>query len=107
MIQCALEYNNYLINNLIKEKNNINNDEYNAALSKLFNNLNILSKHCDKFREKFLFTDFELDKNQIDDINIYKKSKKKIPIEQNNNIDTRKFNNSYTGLIFEFDKNLI
>ena len=107
LIQCALEYNNYLINNLIKEKNNINNDEYDAALSKLFNNLNILSKHCDKFREKFLFTDFELDKNQIDDINIYKKSKKKIPIEQNNNIDTRKFNNSYTGLIFEFDKNLI
>jgi hypothetical protein len=107
LIQCALEYNNYLIKNLIKEKNNINNNEYEAALNKLFNNLKILSKHCDKFKEKYLFTDFELDKNQIDDINIYKRAKKKISVESNNNIDTKKFNNSYTGLTFEFDKNLI
>ena len=43
LIQCSLEYNSYLIEILIKEKDNINESEYNTALNRIYHNLCVLS----------------------------------------------------------------
>ena len=53
LIQCALEYNSYLIENLIKEKNDLSPLEYNAALNRLYQNLSVLSESFENYENKY------------------------------------------------------
>ena len=53
LIQCALEYNSYLIENLIKEKDNISQLEYENALNRLYHNLSVLSESFELYENKF------------------------------------------------------
>ena len=52
IIQCALEYNYFLIKSTIENRKNITQNEYNAVMDRLYNNLQILSNHCDNFYKK-------------------------------------------------------
>ena len=104
LIQSALDYNNYLIQDIINKKDEMNNKEYELALNKLWDNLSVLAKHCDNYMEKFNLVD--IPKNNIknqEDIN--KKNKKK-NINQNN-MNQRIFTNSFTDLSFEIEKNFL
>ena len=104
LIQCGLDYNNYLIENIIKRKDEMNNFEYESALNKLWDNLSILAKHCDKYMEKFNLIDIPKSNNKNqDDLN--KKNKKKISNQKDMN--QRIFTNSFTDLSFEIDKNFL
>ena len=49
LIQSALDYNNYLIQEIINKKDEMNNYEYESALNKLWDNLSVLAKHCDNY----------------------------------------------------------
>ena len=53
LIQCALEYNSYLIENLIIEKDNISQIEYETALNKLYHNLSVLSESFEVYENKY------------------------------------------------------
>ena len=53
LIQCALEYNSYLIENLIKEKDKLNQLEYNTALDRLYDNLSILTENFELYENKY------------------------------------------------------
>ena len=53
IIQCALEYNNYLINYIINNKHQMTIAAYDDLTDKLYDNLSILSNHCDSFKKKF------------------------------------------------------
>ena len=53
LIQCSLEYNSYLIENLIKEKDNINESEYDTALNSLYHKLCVLSESFELYENKF------------------------------------------------------
>ena len=53
IIQCALEYNNYLINYIINNKHQMTIDAYEDFTDKLYDNLSLLSNHCDNFKKKF------------------------------------------------------
>ena len=64
LIQSALDYNNYLIQNIINKKNEMNNYEYESALNKLWDNLSVLAKHCDKYMEKFNLVDIPKNNNK-------------------------------------------
>ena len=104
LIQSALDYNNYLIQDIINKKDEMNNNEYELALNKLWDNLSVLAKHCDDYKEKFNLVDIPKHnmKNQED---INKKNKKK-NINQNN-MNQRIFTNSFTDLSFEIEKNFL
>ena len=56
LIQCALEYNSYLIENLIQEKDNMNKLEFDSALNRLYNNLIILTENFEDYEDKFKIT---------------------------------------------------
>ena len=53
IIQCALEYNNYLINYIINNKHQMTIDAYEDFTDKLYDNLSLLSNHCDNFKKNF------------------------------------------------------
>ena len=53
LIQCALEYNSYLIENLIKEKNKLSKLENDAALNRLYENLNVLTESFELYENKY------------------------------------------------------
>ena len=53
LIQCALEYNSFLIENLIKEKNNLSKLENDAALNRLYENLNVLTESFELYEKKY------------------------------------------------------
>ena len=95
LIQCALEYNDYLIENLIKEKNNITSIEYNTALNRLYQNLNVLSNNFESFEEKY-----KLISNK--DNNIDNKNKTEIKVRNKNdeirNETDRLYSNSITNI---------
>ena len=105
LIQCALEYNCYLIENLIKEKNNISKIENDTALDRLYQNLNVLSesfelyenKHkliCNNGKNNIIIKD-KNNKNNKDNKDINKNNE-----EQINNID-RIYSNSITNIKME------
>ena len=64
LIQCALEYNSYLIENLIKEKDNINKLEYDTALNRLYNNLSILTENFESYEDKYKLIDTKIKDNK-------------------------------------------
>ena len=64
LIQCALEYNSYLIENLIKEKDNLNKLEYDTALNRLYNNLNILTENFESYEDKYKLIDTKIKDNK-------------------------------------------
>ena len=95
LIQCALEYNDYLIENLIKEKNNITSIEYNSALNRLYQNLNVLSNNFESFEEKY-----KLISNKDDNIDNKNKTETKVinkNIEECND-NERLYSNSITNI---------
>ena len=64
LIQCALEYNSYLIENLIKEKDNLNKLEYDTALNRLYNNLSILTENFESYEDKYKLIDTKIKDNK-------------------------------------------
>ena len=83
LIQCALEYNSYLIQNLIKEKDKLNKLEYDAALNRLYNNLSILTENFETYEDKYRI------------INIKKKENKETNKNSNKNVnDNNDINNT-------------
>ena len=64
LIQCALEYNSFLIENLIKEKDNLNKLEYDTALNRLYNNLSILTENFESYEDKYKLIDTKIKDNK-------------------------------------------
>ena len=82
LIQCALEYNSYLIENLIIEKDNISQIEYETALNKLYHNLSVLSESFEVYENKYKLINNKIsnktkennndnNKKNVEDKNIY------------------------------------
>ena len=53
IIQCALEYNNYLINYINNNKHKMTIAAFEKFTDKLYDNLSLLANHCDNFRKKY------------------------------------------------------
>ena len=53
IIQCALEYNNYLINYINNNKHKMTIAAFEKFTDKLHDNLSLLTNHCDNFRKKY------------------------------------------------------
>ena len=99
LIQCALEYNSYLIENLIKEKDNISELEYNTALNRLYHNLCVLSESFESFENKFKLINNKESNNKKENNN----DKKNKNNEDTNNKDDsiRVYSNSITNIEME------
>ena len=99
LIQCALEYNSYLIENLIKEKDNISELEYNTALNRLYHNLCVLSESFESFENKFKL----INNKAINNKKEHNNDKKNKNNEDTNNIDDsiRVYSNSITNIEME------
>ena len=99
LIQCALEYNSYLIENLIKEKDNISELEYNTALNRLYHNLCVLSESFESFENKFKL----INNKEINNRKEHNNDKKNKNNEDTNNIDDsiRVYSNSITNIKME------
>ena len=82
LIQCALEYNSYVIENLIKEKDNLNQFEYDTALNRLYSNLSILTENFELYEDKYKLIDIKNRENKENDRNGNKN------IIEHNNINT-------------------
>ena len=97
LIQCALEYNSYLIENLIKEKDKLNQLEYNTALDRLYDNLSILTENFELYEDKYKLINPKVKDNK--DIN---KNENK-NINKNNDINNtdRIYCNSITNIEME------
>ena len=97
LIQCALEYNSYLIENLIKEKDNLNQFEYDTALNRLYSNLSILTENFELYEDKYKLIDIKNRENKENDRNGNKN------IIENNNINNidRIYCNSITNIEME------
>ena len=97
LIQCALEYNSYLIENLIKEKDNLNQFECDAALNRLYSNLSILTENFELYEDKYKLIDIKNRDNKENDRNGNKN------IIENNNINNidRIYCNSITNIEME------
>ena len=97
LIQCALEYNSYLIENLIKEKDNLNQFECDAALNRLYSNLSILTDNFELYEDKYKLIDIKNRDNKENDRNGNKN------IIENNNINNidRIYCNSITNIEME------
>ena len=99
LIQCALEYNSYLIENLIKEKDNISELEYDTALNRLYHNLCVLSESFESFENKFKL----INNKEINNKKEHNNDKKNKNNEDTNNIDDsiRVYSNSITNIEME------
>ena len=98
LIQCALEYNSYLIENLIKEKDKLNQLEYNTALDRLYDNLSILTENFELYEDKYKIIKI---KNK-DNKEINKNSNK----NQNDNSDTNNIDRIYCNSITNIEMEL-
>ena len=99
LIQCALEYNSYLIENLIKEKDNISESEYDNALNRLYHNLCVLSESFELYENKFKLINNKESNNKKENNN----DKKNKNNEDTNNKDDsiRVYSNSITNIKME------
>ena len=97
LIQCALEYNSFLIENLIKEKDNLDKLEYDTALNRLYNNLNILTENFESYEDKYRLIDTKIKENKESNKNGNKNTNGNNDI---NNID-RIYCNSITNIEME------
>ena len=96
LIQCALEYNSYLIENLIKEKDKLNKLEYDAALDRLYNNLNILTESFESYEDKYRIINIK--KKDNNDLN---KNNKNMNGNKDINDTDRIYCNSITNIEME------
>ena len=97
LIQCALEYNSFLIENLIKEKDNLDKLEYDTALNRLYNNLSILTENFESYEDKYRLIDTKIKDNK----ELNKNGNKNINENNDiNNID-RIYCNSITNIEME------
>lgn len=83
IVQCSLEYNSVLIQNLIKNKEQLSEAEYSSALSRLYDNLKVAVDVCKR--------DINTEDNTEED----KKALR-------NNSEEPMYANSKTGLFFKF-----
>ena len=97
LIQCALEYNSYLIENLIKEKDKLNQLEYNTALDRLYDNLSILTENFELYEDKYKLINPKVKDNK--DIN--KNTNKNINKNNDINNTDRIYCNSITNIEME------
>ena len=97
LIQCALEYNSFLIENLIKEKDNLDKLEYDTALNRLYNNLSILTENFESYEDKYKLIDTKIKENKESNKNGNKNTNGNNDI---NNID-RIYCNSITNIEME------
>ena len=97
LIQCALEYNSYLIENLIKEKDKLNQLEYNTALDRLYDNLSILTENFELYEDKYKLINPKVKDNK--DIN--KNANKNINKNSDINNTDRIYCNSITNIEME------
>ena len=97
LIQCALEYNSFLIENLIKEKDNLDKLEYDTALNRLYNNLSILTENFESYEDKYKLIDTKIKENKESNKNWNKNTNGNNDI---NNID-RIYCNSITNIEME------
>ena len=97
LIQCALEYNSYLIENLIKEKDKLNQLEYNTALDRLYDNLSILTENFELYENKYKLINPKVKDNK--DIN--KNANKNINKNSDINNTDRIYCNSITNIEME------
>ena len=97
LIQCALEYNSYLIENLIKEKDKLNQLEYNTALDRLYDNLSILTENFELYEDKYKLINPKVKDNK--DIN--KNANKNINRNNDINNTDRIYCNSITNIEME------
>ena len=97
LIQCALEYNSFLIENLIKEKDNLDKLEYDTALNRLYNNLSILTENFESYEDKYKLIDTKIKENKESNKNGNKNTNGDNNI---NNID-RIYCNSITNIEME------
>ena len=96
LIQCALEYNSYLIENLIKEKDKLNKLEYDAALDRLYNNLSILTESFESYEDKYRIINIKTKDNK--DLN---KNNKNMNGNKEINDTDRIYCNSITNIEME------
>ena len=97
LIQCALENNSFLIENLIKEKDNLDKLEYDTALNRLYNNLSILTENFESYEDKYRLIDTKIKDNK----ELNKNGNKNINENNDiNNID-RIYCNSITNIEME------
>ena len=101
LIQCALEYNSYLIENLIKEKDNISQLEYENALNRLYHNLSVLSESFELYENKFKLINNKIS-NKIKE-NDNDNNRKNIEDKNKNDLDdmTRIYSNTITNIKME------
>ena len=97
LIQCALEYNSYLIENLIKEKDKLTQLEYNTALDRLYDNLSILTENFELYEDKYKLINPKVKDNK--DIN--KNTNKNINKNTDINNTDRIYCNSITNIEME------
>jgi hypothetical protein len=97
LIQCALEYNSYLIENLIKEKDKLTQLEYNTALDRLYDNLSILTENFELYEDKYKLINPKVKDNK--DIN--KNANKNINKNNDINNTDRIYCNSITNIEME------
>ena len=97
LIQCALEYNSYLIENLIKGKDKLNQLEYNTALDRLYDNLSILTENFELYEDKYKLINPKVKDNK--DIN--KNANKNINKNNDINNTDRIYCNSITNIEME------
>ena len=97
LVQCALEYNSFLIENLIKEKDNLDKLEYDTALNRLYNNLSILTENFESYEDKYKLIDTKIKENKESNKNGNKNTNGNNNI---NNID-RIYCNSITNIEME------
>ena len=98
LIQCALEYNSYLIENLIKEKDNLNPLEYEAALNRLYYNLRILTENFELYEDKYKIIKIKNKDNKENNKNINK--------TPNDNSDTNNTDRIYCNSITNIEMEL-
>ena len=101
LIQCALEYNSYLIENLIKEKDNLNKIQYDCALNRLYDNLKILTQSFESYEDKYKLINTKSKENKENkDINKKNNKNGNEDGDINNNTD-RIYCNSITNIEME------
>ena len=99
LIQCALEYNSYLIENLIKEKDNISQLEYETSLNRLYHNLSVLSESFELYENKFKLINNKISNKTKENDN----DKKNFEDKNINDLNdmTRIYSNSITNIKME------
>lgn len=101
IIQSALEYNSYLINKVIENKNNITQREYDAALERLYNNLSTLTKNVDSYLIKYPLGN----NSNGEEVTSFQTNKKST--RSQHLIENKQFTNFHSGLVVEITQDIL